>query len=274
MSGLLIVNADDWGGSEATTDAILETFRAGRVTSTSAMVYMADSDRAAAVAEEARIPVGLHLNLTQPFSDPATPAPVLDRQRRLAGSLAGEGSDRQPGTAKLRRWLYDPLLRTEIDRAIADQIERFEALYARPPTHFDGHNYVDVCPNVFLSRSIPTGSKMRNSLNRFPLERTPMGVIRACRQALRSKRFASTRYVLHVAELRLPPEGPTDPRLELARTVPVEVMGHPDDEAEHEILMSSRWGECIEGFELGSFADLGPPRAGWGETFRRLPARS
>lgn len=273
MSGLLIVNADDWGGSEATTEAILETFRAGRVTSTSGMAYMADSDRAAAIARKARIPVGLHLNLTQPFSDPATPARVLDRQRRLAGSLAGEGSDRQPGTAKLRRWLYDPGLRAEIDRAIADQIERFEALYARPPTHFDGHNYVDVCPNVFLSRSIPTGSKMRNSLNRFPLERTPMGAVRALRQGLRSKRFASTRYVLHIAELQLPSGGPMDPRLGLAETVPIEVMGHPDDKAEHDILMSSAWGECLDKFELGSFADLGTRRAGWGETFRRLPVQ-
>jgi predicted glycoside hydrolase/deacetylase ChbG (UPF0249 family) len=274
MSGLLIVNADDWGGGEATTDAILETFRAGRVTSTSGMVYMADSDRAAAVAREARIPVGLHLNLTQPFSDPATPAKVLDRQRRLAGSLAGEGGDRHPGTAKLRRWLYDPTLRAEVDRAIADQIERFEALYGRPPTHFDGHNYVDVCPNVFLSRAIPVASKMRNSLNRFPLERTPMGAARMLRQGLRSKRFASTRYVLHITELRLPPEGPMDPRLELAKAVPIEVMGHPDDGTEHEILMSSRWGECLDKFELGSFADLGVRRAGWGETFRRLPART
>jgi chitin disaccharide deacetylase len=273
MNGLLIVNADDWGGSEATTDAILETFRAGRVTSTSGMVYMEDSDRAAAAAREARIPVGLHLNLTQPFSDPATPEKVLDRQRRLAGSLAGEGSDRQPGTAKLRRWLYDPGLRAEVDRAVADQIERFEALYGRPPTHFDGHNYVDVCPNVFLSRAIPAGSRMRNSLNRFPLERTPMAVARTLRQGLRSKRFASPRYVLHITELQLPANGPIDPRLELAKAVPIEVMGHPDNQAEHEILMSARWGECLGEFDLGSFADLDPGRTGWGETFRRLPAR-
>jgi len=274
MSGLLIVNADDWGGSEATTDAILETFRAARVTSTSGMVYMADSDRAAAMAREAGIPVGLHLNLTQPFSDPATPVKVQDRQRRLSGILAGEGSDRHPGTAKLRRWLYDPGLRAEVDRVIADQIERFEALYERAPTHFDGHNYVDVCPNVFLSRALPAGSRMRNSLNRFPLERTPMGVARTLRQGLRSKRFASTRYVLHVTELRLSSDGPLDPRLELARAVPIEVMGHPDDAAEHEILMSPRWGKCLDEFKLGSFADLGPRRAGWGETFRRLPARA
>jgi hypothetical protein len=53
VSGLLIVNADDWGGSEATTDAILATFEAGRITSTSGMVHMPDSDRAAEIARGA-----------------------------------------------------------------------------------------------------------------------------------------------------------------------------------------------------------------------------
>lgn len=273
MSGLLIVNADDWGGSEATTEAIFRTFEARRVTSTSAMVYMTDSDRAASIAKQHELPVGLHLNLTQPFSDPATPARTRDRQRRLTTVLAGEGADRQPGTAKLRRWLYDPWLRGEVNRAIADQIERFEATYGRAPTHFDGHNYVDVCPNVFRSRSLPLGSKMRNSLDRYPLQGTAMALARGLRQGLRSRRFASTRYVLHITELKLTPGGPMDPKLALAGTVPVEVMGHPDDRAEHDILMSPAWSECLDRFKLGSFADLGPERLSWRETFRRLPTK-
>jgi predicted glycoside hydrolase/deacetylase ChbG (UPF0249 family) len=268
VSGLLIVNADDWGGERGTTDAILETFQAGRVTSTSGMVYMADSDRAAAVARRSNLPVGLHLNLTQPFSDPATPPPVRARQRRLTEFFAGAGRDRRPGTAKLRRWIYDPGLRAEVDRAVADQVERFEALYGGPPTHFDGHNYVDLCPNVFLSRSLPTGSKMRNSLDRYPLDRTPMGAVRTLRQALRARRFASTRFVLHIAELSLP----DDPRLALARSVPIEVMGHPDNPAERELFMSPAWGSCLADLQSGSFADLEPRRLGLRESFRRLPA--
>src|ERR1700710_640786 len=50
MSGLLIVNADDWGGERRSTEAIQEAFDAGRVTSTTAMVYMEDSGRAAEIA--------------------------------------------------------------------------------------------------------------------------------------------------------------------------------------------------------------------------------
>lgn len=264
MSGLLIVNADDWGGSEATTEAILRTFEAGRITSTSGMVYMPDSDRAAEIARRSNLPVGLHLNLTEPFSDPTTPAQVRERQRRVAARFSGAGSDGHPGTARLRKWAYDPTIRAEVDRAIADQLERFVTLYGTMPTHFDGHNYVDVCPNVFLSGSIPTGSRMRNSLGCYPLERSAKGVLRALRQAPRSRRFASTRYLLHIAGLQLPEDEPADPRLELAHRAPVEVMGHPDDELERKALMSAAWGRVLAKHRLGSFADLATrtPRAG------------
>jgi hypothetical protein len=256
VSGLLIVNADDWGGSEATTDAILATFEAGRITSTSGMVHMPDSDRAADIARRAKLPVGLHINLTEPFADPAAPRSVRDRQRRVATKLAGEGRDSHPGTARLRRWLYDPTIAGDVSRAIADQIERFEQLYGGPPTHFDGHNYVDVCPNVFLARSIPRGSRMRNSIGRYPVDRSAMGVMRGARQALRSRRFLSPRYVFTIDELQLADDGPPDPRLGLAAEVPVEVMGHPDWGPEREVFMSSAWGRALTEYRLGSYADL------------------
>jgi predicted glycoside hydrolase/deacetylase ChbG (UPF0249 family) len=256
VSGLLVVNADDWGGSEATTDAILDTFEAGRITSTSGMVYMPDSGRAAELAGRAGLPVGLHINLTEPFPDPSTPTHVRERQRRVAARLGGAGRDGHPGTARLRKWLYDPAIRADVDQAIADQLERFEALYGRAPTHFDGHNYVDLCPNVFLSRSIPADSAMRNSLDCYPLERSALGVIRALRQRLRSRRLRSTRYLLHIAQLRLEQTETPDSRLRLARDVPVEVMGHPDDEAELAAFMSPAWERVMGEHRLGSFADL------------------
>jgi chitin disaccharide deacetylase len=256
VSGLLIVNADDWGGSEATTAAILGSFEVGRVTSTSGMVYMPDSDRAAEIARRERLPVGLHLNLTERFTDPRTPSSVRERQRRVASRFAGAGSDDHPGTARLRKWLYDPSIKTDVDRAIADQLERFETLYGGPPTHFDGHNYVDACPNVFLSHSIPRGSLMRNSLDCYPLERSAKGVLRALRQRLRTRRLRSTGYLLHIAELRLGDGEAADPRLQLAHGTSVEVMGHPDDEAELAVLMSPAWERVLAEHRLGSFADL------------------
>jgi len=271
--GLLIVNADDWGYDGPTTDAILATFQGGTITSTTGMVYMADSDRAAALAAEHGVPVGLHINLTQPFTDPATPPEIRARQQRLIdriGKTSGVPPE-IPDTASRRRWLYDPLLQREVDRAIADQLARFEAIYATPPTHFDGHNHVDLCPNVFLSRSISRGAKLRNTLDRFPVERSAGGVLRAARQAVRSRRFVSTRYLVHIKHLHLDPDN-LDPRLDLARQVPVEVMAHPGFGAEREILESSEWSAAIAGRRLGSFADFDARPLGWRESFRLLPA--
>jgi predicted glycoside hydrolase/deacetylase ChbG (UPF0249 family) len=57
------VNADDWGGYPEMTDATLRCFQAGAISSTTAMVYMRDSERAAELARASGIPTGLHLNL-------------------------------------------------------------------------------------------------------------------------------------------------------------------------------------------------------------------
>jgi predicted glycoside hydrolase/deacetylase ChbG (UPF0249 family) len=253
MSGLLIVNADDWGGERRSTEAIHEAFGAGRVTSTTAMVFMEDSGRAAEIAKAERLPVGLHLNLTQPFTDPATPAPARERQQRVAAAFLGHGRDGHPGTSQVRRWLYDPRIAGLVGDVLRDQLERFEALYGGPPDHFDGHNYVDTAPNVFLSRALPRGAKMRNSLDRYPLGKGAMAVARGLRQQVRGWRFRSTRYVLHITDLELP----GDPRLATAETDPVEVICHPDNPAEMERLMSDEWAACLARLRTGSFADLG-----------------
>jgi predicted glycoside hydrolase/deacetylase ChbG (UPF0249 family) len=52
--GLLIVNADDFGLRPDVTDAIIDVYRAARITSATAMVYMQDGARAAAPGTVAR----------------------------------------------------------------------------------------------------------------------------------------------------------------------------------------------------------------------------
>ncbi len=65
---MLIVNGDDFGPSAAETDAALRCYRSARLTSVSAMVFMADSERAADLARENELDVGLHLNFTDRFT--------------------------------------------------------------------------------------------------------------------------------------------------------------------------------------------------------------
>lgn len=54
------------------------------LSSASAMVFMEDSERAAAMAREREIDCGLHLNFTTPFSAPGTPLSLLKHQHRLS----------------------------------------------------------------------------------------------------------------------------------------------------------------------------------------------
>jgi chitin disaccharide deacetylase len=77
-AGSLIVNADDWGRNRDTTARMLECALCGALSSVSAMVFMEDSERAAAIARERGIDVGLHVNLTEPFTAPGTPARLAE----------------------------------------------------------------------------------------------------------------------------------------------------------------------------------------------------
>ena len=72
---MLIVNADDWGRDRLTTDRILDCVTAGAVSAVSAMVFAEDSERAAALALDRSIDVGLHLNFTSPFTAAGRTAP-------------------------------------------------------------------------------------------------------------------------------------------------------------------------------------------------------
>jgi predicted glycoside hydrolase/deacetylase ChbG (UPF0249 family) len=245
--GLLIVNADDWGYDKEATDAIADTFDCGGLTSTTAMVFMADSDRAAEQSlSRPRLGVGLHLNLVEEFSDPATPTAVRDRQRRFIEHFR---------LLRVRRWVYDPRIRHEVNQIVADQFRRFYELYGRAPTHLDGHHHCHLAANVLLSPAVPRGMKVRNALSDAHRSNPLSDVLRAARDRLLTRRFATTDHFLSVRSV-WPPFGGALSRLELARTASVEVMVHPSFADEYPELTSEPWRTALAGVRLGSFADL------------------
>ncbi len=245
---LLIVNADDYGWNEHTTEATLETFRAGRITSATALMYMGDSERAAKQALEAGMPVGLHVNLTDPFDAADVPAPVRERQMRAIRHYGA------PATVwRARRWGYSRSAVEMTEVAIADQLERFRELYGGEPTHFDGHNHVQVCPNV--ARALPGGVKVRTALGIGGKGRTARAL--ALRQRLTLQDRLTTRSFLNITGLH--PEfvagGPRS-LLGQARDSSVEVMAHPGFGHEYTLLMAPAWAEWTAGLPLGSYRDL------------------
>ena len=79
---MLLINADDFGRTRETSDRIVNCYRQGCIHAASAMTFMKDSERAADLARQNGLPVGLHLNLTLDFTEGQFPQPceiTIDR---------------------------------------------------------------------------------------------------------------------------------------------------------------------------------------------------
>lgn len=148
----LIINADDWGRDAYTTGRILNCWLQGTISSVSAMVFMEDSERAAAIARGRGIDSGLHLNLTTPFSAPSCPLRLKEHQQKLANYLR---------RYSFARAVYHPWLRRCFEFAVKAQIEEYYRVYGREPERFDGHHHMHLCANVLLGRLLPPGTIVR-----------------------------------------------------------------------------------------------------------------
>ena len=247
MSGLLIVNADDWGASRDTTERIADCFTAGGITSATAMMHMRDSERAAQRARELGLSTGLHVNLTQPFDGPDVPDSIRQAQRGLAAYF---------GRLRRRdRVLSDPRLLPAVRRCVQEQLACFRSLYGREPTHLDGHNHVHLNPIVLIV--VPRRLRLRTALYEGHTG-SPRDVPRMLRHRAIRAWHGSTDFFFPLANLhpRLGGAG-IEQRLALARDHSVELMTHPGREGEHELLCSPAWLALLDGLPTGSFDDLG-----------------
>jgi predicted glycoside hydrolase/deacetylase ChbG (UPF0249 family) len=112
VSKYLIVNADDFGATSGLNRGIMEAHREGIVTSASLMVEGRASEEASELARSARdLSVGLHF--------------VLDQEGRS--------------------FLQNPVAAAQ---EIRRQLDRFQALLKRLPTHLDTHHHVHRKPGL------------------------------------------------------------------------------------------------------------------------------
>ncbi len=138
----IVLCADDYGLSPGVNTAIRDLLKRGRINATSAMMVtpaidQAEADALAAIkAEQPSIAIGLHVTLTTPFR-PLTAgyAPLRDGTFLSIGQTLG---------AAMLRQLKPTLLAAEI-RA---QIEKFTATFGVPPDYLDGHQHVQIFPQV------------------------------------------------------------------------------------------------------------------------------
>lgn len=136
----LIINADDFGYNDAITQGILQGFRSGLVTSTSAMVNIDGSPEriAAAHLAEPGLPIGLHLNLTS--GRPVLPADQVPHLVRPDGRFF-------PFEELLVRISDIPL--EEVRREARAQAERLRAS-GGAFDHIDYHQQVMALSNAYF----------------------------------------------------------------------------------------------------------------------------
>ena len=241
---MLIINADDWGRSAAETDAALRCYKGGRITSVSAMVFMEDSERAAELAKENEVDVGLHLNFTDKFTTNQYPQTLGNYHNEIVRFLRGN---------KYSQLLYNPFLRRDFAYSYEAQVEEFARLYRKPPSHIDGHHHMHLCANVLLSNTIPAGAKLRRNFSFWPGEKSVLNrTYRWLVDRWLARRYCLPDYFFDLTQCI--EEKKLDRVAALAKSSDVELMTHPIVNKEEAYLMSDGFGVMLERLNIGGYA--------------------
>lgn len=242
---MLIVNADDWGRDQETTDRILDCMLAGSVTATSAMVFMEDSDRAAALAQERQFDTGLHINLISPFTAQRTPELLLEHQRRISGYLLRH---------RFTRIVYHPGLANSFEYVVQTQLDEYTKSYGFSPYRVDGHHHMHQCANVLLAKLLPAGTIARRN---FTFREREKGTINRFYRKLVDDKLAQRHVLVDCLYSILPLEVERIQRIvkEAAERV-IELETHPINRNEFEFLTAGGFRRCLKGMALGNFRSL------------------
>jgi len=225
-TGVLIINADDWGRDADTTDRILECILHGSVSSTSGKVFMEDSERAAALARERDIDVGLHLNFTTPFSAPVGHDRLTEQYGRVSRFLLRN---------RLSQVVFHPGLAGSFEYLVKAQLEEFCRIYGEAPRRLDGHHHMHLCANVLLAGLLPAGTIVRRNFSFQAGEKS--GANRLYRKVIDS--ILARRHQLADFFFDLIPVDPTDRLVRIftaATKSVVEVETHPINPEEYRFL--------------------------------------
>jgi chitin disaccharide deacetylase len=198
------------------------------------MVFMEDSERAAELAKENELDVGLHLNFAEPFTGKNYPAELDHYHGRTVRYLTRN---------KYAQLLYNPLLRKEF----------VYSLFGRPPSHIDGHHHMHLCANMLLTNMIPAGIKMRRNFSFWPGEKSLLNrTYRGLADRWLARRYRLPDYFFDLAQCFQ--EKKLDRVATLAKSNNVELMTHPIVRVEAEFLMSDQFEALLQRLEIGGYA--------------------
>jgi predicted glycoside hydrolase/deacetylase ChbG (UPF0249 family) len=243
---VLIINADDLGRDIVATDTCLDCFRRKRITSASIMVFMADSERAAGLANQENLETGLHLNLVLPYE-----ASRISERARQAQETAARFFRKGPWT----QVVYNPFIGKAVATAFDSQLEEFRRLFGKEPAHINGHKHFHLSLNMVFGGVLPAGSAVRRSFTFYKGEKNLINIgYRRMVDAWLLKRHISSD-----AFFSLKPVS-DQARLErifsLSRTSCVELMVHPWSPDQYALLTGERFLQWAGSVELGGFLAL------------------
>ncbi len=228
QSGVLVVNADDWGRDPSTTDRILECIQSRAVSSASGMVFMEDSERAAALACEHRVDVGLHLNFTTSLTASRATISIKKHHARVSSFLLRN---------RLSQVVFHPGLANSFKYLVETQIEEFHRIYGAEPDRIDGHHHMHLCANVLLAELMPAGTLVRRNFSFAPGEKG--WINRYYRNSVDRRLKRRHRLVDHLFSLApLEPSGRLQRIFSFAQYAVVELETHPVNPDEYRFLTS------------------------------------
>ena len=190
------------------------------------MVFMEDSERAAAIARERRIEAGLHLNLTTPFSSPQCPGRLVERRQDLGRYLLRH---------RFAQVVFHPGLIRCFEYVVAAQLDEFCRLYGGEPERLDGHHHMHLCTNVLLWGLLPPGTVVRRNFSFQPGEKGVWNrLYRSLVDGVLARRHRLVDFFFSLTPLETP--GRLQRIFALARRFVVEVETHPVQLEEYEFL--------------------------------------
>lgn len=233
--GRLIVNADDWGRTPETTDRTLECILHGAVSSVSAMVFMADSERAGAIARERGIDAGLHLNFTTPFSASGVSTRLIDHHRRVSQYLL---------RSRLAQVIFHPGLVRSFEYVVSAQFDEFERIYGTRPERIDGHHHMHLCANVIVGGLLPSGTLVRRNFSFQAREKSVFNrLYRGVVDRALGRRHHLTDFFFSLPPLH--PPGRLQRIFSLASESVVELETHPVNPEEYRFLAGGEILRCM-----------------------------
>jgi hypothetical protein len=244
----LIVNADDWGRDRKTTDRSLDCIVKGSVSSVSAMVFTPDAERAASLALEHGIDVGLHLNFTMPFSPRHCPAALFVHQQRIARFLR---------SSRFAPAIFHPGLTRSFRIVVKAQLDEFERLYGFAPRRIDGHHHMHLAANVQWQRLLPARTIVRRNFSFVPGEKSFVNrIYRYWQDRLLSRRHRMTDFFFNL----VPPERHRLERIAaLGRLHSVEIETHPADPQQYDFLNRGELASICPGVDIARGFQLRHP---------------